>query len=312
MKKQDKIYVAGHTGLVGSAILRLLKKKNYTNIITVSSKKLNLTDQKKTFNFLKKKKPKFIFIAAAKVGGIKANNTYKADFIYQNLSIQNNLIHGAYLAGIKNIVFLGSSCVYPRNCKQPIKEDYLLTGALEKTNEPYALAKISGIKLCEYYNFQYKTNYKSIMPCNTYGPGDNYHLKNSHFLPALIKKIQNIKLGKEKILRLWGSGNPKREFIYVDDLAEACIHFMIKDTGPNSWINIGTGKDYKIKEIAKIVMSILNVKAKIVFDQSKLDGTIRKVLDTKISKKKGWFPKYSLKQGIMETYKDFLKNKKNW
>ena len=193
------------------------------------------------------------------------------------------------MAGIKNIVFLGSSCVYPRNCKQPIKEDYLLTGALEKTNEPYALAKISGIKLCEYYNFQYKTNYKSIMPCNTYGPGDNYHLKNSHFLPALIKKIQNIKLGKEKILRLWGSGNPKREFIYVDDLAEACIHFMIKDTGPNSWINIGTGKDYKIKEIAKIVMSILNVKAKIVFDQSKLDGTMRKVLDTKISKKKGGF-----------------------
>jgi len=312
MKKHDKIYVAGHTGLVGSAILRLLKKKDYRNIIIASSKKLNLTDQKKTFNFLKKNKPKFIFIAAAKVGGIKDNNTCKADFIYQNLSIQNNLIHGAYLAGIKNIIFLGSSCVYPSSCKQPIKEEQLLTGALEKTNEPYALAKISGIKLCESYNFQYKTNYKSIMPCNTYGPNDNYHSEKSHFLPALIKKIHNIKIGKERKLKLWGTGNPRREFIYVDDLAEACIHFMSRDIGPNSWINIGTGKDYKIKEIAKIVMSILNVRAKIIFDQSKLDGTIRKVLNTKSAKKKGWFPKHSLKQGIIKTYKDFLKNKKNW
>jgi GDP-L-fucose synthase len=312
MKKHDKIYVAGHSGLVGSAILRLLKRKDYRNIITVSSKKLNLIDQKKTFNFLKKKKPKFIFLAAAKVGGIKDNNTYKADFIYQNLSIQNNIIHGAYLAGIKNIIFLGSSCVYPGNCKQPIKEEYLLTGSLEKTNEPYALAKISGIKLCESYNFQYKTNYKCIMPCNTYGPNDNYHPEKSHFLPALIKKIHNIKLGKEKTLKLWGTGNPRREFIYVDDLAEACIHFMSRDIGPNSWINIGTGKDYKIKEIAKIVMNILNVRARIIFDQSKLDGTIRKVLNTKSAKKKGWIPKHSLKQGIIKTYKDFLKNKKNW
>ena len=312
IKKDDKIYVAGHTGLVGSAILRLLKKKKYKKIVTISSKILDLTDQKKTFNFLKREKPKFIFIAAAKVGGIYANNIYKAEFIYQNLSIQNNLIHGAYLAGIKNLIFLGSSCVYPRNCKQPINEKYLLTNVLEKTNEPYAIAKIAGIKLCEFYNYQYKTNYKCIMPCNTYGPKDNYHPEKSHFLPALIKKIHNIKIGKEKKLKLWGTGNPRREFIYVDDLAEACIHFMSRDIGPNSWINIGTGKDYKIKEIAKIVMSILNVRAKIIFDQSKLDGTIRKVLNINSAKKKGWIPKHSLKQGIIKTYKDFLKNKKNW
>lgn len=312
IKKKDKIYIAGHTGLVGSAILRLLKKKKYKKIVTISSKKLDLTDQKKTFNFLKREKPKFIFIAAAKVGGIYANNIYKAEFIYQNLSIQNNLIHGAYLAGVKNLIFLGSSCVYPRNCKQPINEKYLLTNVLEKTNEPYAVAKIAGIKLCEFYNYQYKTNYKCIMPCNTYGPNDNYHPEKSHFLPALIKKIHDIKLGKEKKLKLWGTGNSRREFIYVDDLAEACIHFMNRDIGPNSWINIGSGVDYKIKEIAKIVMKILNVRAKIIFDQSKLDGTIKKVLNTNSAKKKGWTPKYSLKQGIIKTYKDFLKNKKNW
>jgi GDP-L-fucose synthase len=306
IKKDDKIYIAGHTGLVGSAILRLLKKKNYKKIVTISSKILDLTDQKKTFNFLKREKPKFIFIAAAKVGGIYANNIYKAEFIYQNLSIQNNLIHGAYLAGVKNLIFLGSSCVYPRNCKQPINEKYLLTNALEKTNEPYAIAKIAGIKLCEFYNYQYKTNYKCIMPSNTYGPGDNYNLSTSHFLPALIKKIHQIKIGKDKKLKLWGTGNARREFIFVDDLAEACLFFMKKKIN-SSWINVGTGIDYKIKDIAKIVMKILDVKAEIIFDKSKLDGTPRKVLDIKSALKCGWRPKFSLRSGILKTYEDFIK-----
>jgi GDP-L-fucose synthase len=306
IKKHDKIYIAGHTGLVGSAILRLLKKKKYKKLVTISSKILDLTDQKKTFNFLNKEKPKFIFIAAAKVGGIYANNTYKADFIYQNLSIQNNLIHGAYLAGVKNLIFLGSSCVYPRNCKQPINEKYLLTNSLEKTNEPYAIAKIAGIKLCEFYNSQYKTNYKCIMPSNTYGPGDNYNLSTSHFLPALIKKIHQIKIGKEKKLKLWGTGRARREFIFVDDLAEACLFFMKKNINL-SWINIGTGIDYKIKEIAKIVMNIIDVKAEIIFDKSKLDGTPRKVLDIKNARKYGWEPKFSLRSGILKTYDDFIK-----
>jgi len=306
IKKDDKIYIAGHTGLVGSAILRLLKKKKYKKLVTISSKILDLTDQKRTFNFLKREKPKFIFIAAAKVGGIYANNIYKAEFIYQNLSIQNNLIHGAYLAGVKNLIFLGSSCVYPRNCKQPINEKYLLTNALEKTNEPYAIAKIAGIKLCEFYNYQYKTNYKCIMPSNTFGPGDNYNLSTSHFLPALIKKIHQIKIGKEKKLKLWGTGNARREFIFVDDLAEACLFFMKKNINL-SWINIGTGIDYKIKDIAKIVMKILDVKAEIIFDKSKLDGTPRKVLDIKNALKYGWGPKFTLNSGILKTYEDFIK-----
>jgi GDP-L-fucose synthase len=305
IKKKDPIYIAGHTGLVGSAILNLLKRKNYKNLITISSQKLDLTNQKKTFDFLKKNKPKFIFICAAKVGGIKANNTFKANFIYENLSIQNNLIHGAYLAGVKNLIFLGSSCVYPKHCKQPIKEEYLLNGLLEKTNEPYAIAKIAGIKLCEYYNYQYKTNYKCIMPCNTYGPGDNYNLKTSHFFPALIKKIHLIKNKKNFVLKLWGDGEAKREFIYVDDLADACIYFMNKKTNLN-WINIGSGIDHKIKDIAQIVMNILNVKAKIVFDNKKINGTPRKILNNSAAKKFGWKCRHSLKDGVLKTYKDFI------
>ena len=306
VKKNDKIYIAGHSGLVGSAILRALKKKKYKNLIFSSSKELDLTDQKKTFFFLKKKKPKFIFIAAGKVGGILANNTHKADFIYKNLCIQNNLIHGAYLAGVKNIIFLGSSCVYPKYCKQPIQEKYLLNGPLEKTNEPYALAKIAGIKLCEFYNFQYKTNYKCLMPCNIYGPGDNYNSKNSHFLPALIKKIHSIKLGKENNLKLWGSGEVKRELLYADDLAEACIYFMNKKID-TTWINIGSGIDHKIKTIAKIAMRVLKAERKIIFDKSKPDGTPRKILDISMSKKYGWKARHTLESGLIKTYKDFIK-----
>ena len=239
INKNTKIFVAGHNGLVGSTILRKLKKLGYKKLITVNRKKVDLTNQSKTFNFIKKTKPKFIFICAAKVGGILANDNFKADFIYQNLQIQNNLIHSAYLNGIKNLIFLGSSCIYPRNCKQPIKEKYLLSGILEKTNEPYAIAKIAGIKLCESYNFQYKTNYLCIMPTNCYGPGDNYNSLTSHFLPALIQKIHNVKIKKTKKIKIWGSGKVKREIIFVDDLAEACIFFMKKKT-KHSLINIGT------------------------------------------------------------------------
>ena len=236
MSKKDRIFVAGHNGLVGSAVLRKLKELNYSNIILAEKKKLNLLDQKKVFNFLKKNRIKSIIICAARVGGIKANNTYKGDFIYENLMIQNNLIHGAKINGISNLIFLGSSCVYPKYCKQPIKEEYLLTDSLEKTNEPYAIAKIAGIKLCESYNFQYKTNFKCLMPTNTFGPGDNYDLENSHFLPALIKKIHKCKINKNKSLYLWGNGQTKRELIFVDDLANAIIYFLNKKKLNKYWI----------------------------------------------------------------------------
>ena len=308
INKNTKIFVAGHNGLVGSAILRKLKKLGYKKLITVNRKKVDLTNQSKTFNFIKKTNPKFIFICAAKVGGILANENFKADFIYQNLQIQNNLIHSAYLNGIKNLIFLGSSCIYPRNCKQPIKEKYLLSGILEKTNEPYAIAKIAGIKLCESYNFQYKTNYLCIMPTNCYGPGDNYNSLTSHFLPALIQKIHNVKIKKTKTIKIWGSGKVKREIIFVDDLAEACIFFMKKKT-KHSLINIGTGIDYSIKDYAKKIMKILNVKANIIFDKTKPDGTPRKLLDISLAKKYGWRAKTTLKNGIIKTYASFLDKK---
>jgi GDP-L-fucose synthase len=309
ISKNDPIYVAGHKGLVGSAVLRKLKNHGYTTIITATRKELDLIDQKKTFNFLKKKKPKFIFICAAKVGGILANNSFKAEFVFENLQIQNNLIHGAYLNKIKNLIFLGSSCVYPKYCKQPIKEDYLLSGKLEPTNEPYAIAKIAGIQLCQSYNHQYKTNYLCLMPTNTYGPCDNYNLKTSHFLPALIKKIYLAKKDKKKTIRLWGSGKARRELIYVDDLADACMFFMNKKIS-HSLINIGTGVDYSIKEYANSIMKILKINLKIIFDKSKPEGTPKKVLDISLAKKYGWNAKTSFKNGIIKTYSDFLKNQK--
>jgi len=307
LKKNDKIFVAGHKGLVGSAITRKLKENGYKNLIFIDKKKINLLNQKKIFSFLKKNKPKFVFICAARVGGIYANNKFKANFIYENLSIQNNLIHGSYLAGIKNLIFLGSSCVYPRDCKQPIKEEYLLTGKLEKTNDAYAIAKIAGIKMCEAYNFQYKTEYKCLMPCNTYGPGDNYDKKNSHFMPALIKKIYQIKK-KKTSLELWGTGKAKREFIYVEDLADACIYFMNKNT-KSFLINIGSGKDQSILKTARIALNTVNVKSKIVFDKRKIDGTPRKVLDVSLAKNLGWISKTSLKDGILKTYNYYVNHK---
>ena len=309
LNKNSKIYLAGHKGLVGSAILRRLKKKGFRNIIYRSKNELDLKNQKKVLNFLKKQKPDFIFIAAAKVGGIYSNNKYKAQFIFENLSIQSNLIHSAYLVGVKNLIFLGSSCVYPRECKQPIKESYLMTGELEKTNDAYAIAKIAGIKMCESYNEQYKTNYKCLMPTNTFGPNDNYDSMNSHFFPAIIKKCHEINKKKKKELILWGNGKAKREVIFVDDLADACIFFMNKKF-KETVINIGTGKDYTIKEYAKKILKLIlpNKKILIKFDKSKPNGTPRKVLDVSIAKKHGWKSKTSLKFAILNTYNDFKKS----
>ena len=303
-----KIYVAGHNGLVGSAIVRKLKKKGYKNIITSSKKKLDLTSQANTLKFLKKQKPDFIFIAAAKVGGIFANNKFKADYIYQNLIIQSNLIHSAYLCGIKDLIFLGSSCVYPRNCKQPIKEKYLLTGELEPTNDAYAIAKIAGIKMCQSYNEQYRTNFISLMPTNTFGPKDKYDDLNSHFLPALIKKIHKLKNSKKDKLLIWGNGKAKREVIHVDDIANACVFFMNKKV-KHSIINIGTGKDYSIKYYANLIKKIIlpNKKVFIQYDLLKPNGTPRKVMDVSVARKYGWKFKMSLKRSIINTYQSYLK-----
>tara|TARA_B100001540_G_scaffold274436_1_gene259946 strand:+ start:104 stop:1039 length:936 start_codon:yes stop_codon:yes gene_type:complete len=310
INQKSKIYIAGHKGLVGSAIRRRLNSLNYKNLIYKDKSNLNLLDQNKVFNFLKKNKPNFIFIAAAKVGGILANNRFKADFIYQNLTIQNNLIHGAFLNNIKNLIFLGSSCVYPKFCKQPIKEKYLLEGELEKTNDAYAIAKIAGIKMCESYNLQYGTNFRCIMPTNTFGPNDNYDSMNSHFFPALIKKVHDLKIGKTKNLVLWGDGSAKREVIYVDDLADACIFFMKKKT-KETIINIGTGKDYSIKRYAEIISKILipEKKFKIKFDKTKPNGTPRKVLDVSLATNYGWKSKTKLEEAIQLTYKNFKLNR---
>ena len=303
---KSKIFVAGHKGLVGSAIIRKLHKEGFKNILTVNRKNLDLTNQLKVQNFLNKHKPNFIFIAAAKVGGIYLNKTNKAEFIYQNLSIQNNLIHSAYLSGVKELIFLGSSCVYPKKCKQPIKEDYLLTGLLEETNDAYAIAKIAGIKMCKSYNEQYKTNYKCLMPTNTYGPNDNYHPINSHFLPAIIRKIDLVKKNKSKYLLLWGNGKVKRELIYVDDLASACLYFMKKKVKEDV-INIGTGKDYSINFIARQILKILipNKKIFIKYDKSKPNGTLRKVLDISLAKSYGWKARTNFRNSILETYKAY-------
>ena len=306
-----RIFVAGHKGLVGSAIIRKLKSKGYKNIITIDKSKLDLTNQEKVFQFLKKKRPEFIFIAAAKVGGIYSNNKYRAEFIYNNLAIQNNIIHSAYKCGIKNLIFLGSSCVYPKYCKQPIKEEYLLSNSLEKTNEPYAIAKIAGIKLCESYNHQYKTNYKCLMPTNTFGPNDNYDPLNSHFFPSLIRKIHSNKITKKRELILWGDGSPKREVIYVDDIADACVFFMKKKFN-ETILNIGTGKDYSIKKYFELIAKQIFPEGKIdiKYDKKKPNGTPRKVLDVSKAKKYGWTAKYSLKQAIDLTYQDYISDKK--
>ena len=306
INKSSKIFLAGHRGLLGSAILRSLKKKGYKNILTIDKKKLDLRNQTLVSKFVKKHKPKFIIIAAAKVGGIYANNSYRAEFIYDNLQIQNNLINSAYVNKIKNLIFFGSSCIYPKYSNQPIKEKYLLTGALENTNEPYAIAKIAGIKLCENYNIQYGTNYRCLMPTNIYGPNDNYNLETSHFYPALIRKIYFAKIKNLKSIKLWGTGNVKRELIYVDDVAEACIYFMNRNT-KETLINIGCEKDYSIKYYASFLKKLIKTKVDIKFDNNKMyDGTPRKLLNSSIARKYGWKAKTSLTEGTIKTYQDFL------
>ena len=310
LNKKSKIFIAGHNGMVGSSILNFFKKKKYKNIHTINRKKLDLLDHEKTIKYLKKIKPKYVIIAAAKVGGILANNNFKADFIFQNLMIQNNIIHGSYLAGVKKLIFLGSSCIYPKNSKQPIKEDYLLTGKLEPTNDAYAIAKIAGIKMCEAYNKQFKLNYISLMPTNLYGPNDNYNLKTSHFYPALISKIYKAEKDKKKNLIIWGNGKPKRELMYVDDLADACEFFLKKKT-KHTLINIGSGVEKSIKEYAYFIMKKLNIKLNIKFDKSKPNGTIRKILNTQLAKSYGWYSKINLNKGFDLTFKDFKKNNYN-
>ncbi len=310
INKNDKIFVAGHNGLVGSAVLRSLKKKKFKNIIVKNKRELDLFDQRKVEIFLKKHKPKVVIISAAKVGGIKANNKFRADFIRENLQIQSNLIHGCHMNNINNVIFLGSSCVYPKNCKLPIKEEYLLSGKLEETNEPYAIAKIAGIKMCESYNRQYKRKYISLMPTNTFGPGDNYNSENSHFIPAILKKIYEAKNNNKKYINLWGTGKSKRELIYVDDLADAIVFFMNKKT-KHTLINIGTSKDYSIKQISNKIIKILNFNLKIKFNNnSKFDGVKRKVLSTKLANSYGWRPKIKFDKAIIETYRDLEKNYK--
>ena len=312
LNKSTKIFLAGHNGLVGGAILKQLINRGYKNIITISKKKLDLRDQKKVFNFIKVKKPKFIIIAAASVGGIAANNTFKADFIYNNTVIQNNLIHSAFLNGIKNLIFLGSSCVYPRQCKQPIKEEYLLTGPLEKTNEPYAIAKIAGIKMCESYNYQHNTNYLCIMPCNAFGPNDNYDLLTSHFFPALIRRLSDAINNKKKSIKLWGTGKAKRELIYVDNIADACIFFMNKKV-KHSLINIGSEEESSIRQFVNKVRNKIGKGIQIKFDNNKkMDGTPRKILDCSIARSYGWKKKISFDRGLELTLNDFFKRKGNF
>ena len=305
MEKNAKIFVAGHQGMVGSAILRKLSGAGYTNLLTRSRAQVDLVDQKAVREFLLIEKPDYVFLAAARVGGIQANNTYRAEFIYQNLMIEVNVVHAALQSGVRHLLFLGSSCIYPRDCPQPIREEYLLTGPLERTNEPYALAKIVGIKLCESYNLQYGTHYVSVMPTNLYGPNDNYDLSNSHVLPALIRKAHEAKIRSDKELVVWGTGQPKREFLYVDDMAEACV-FLMESGIDEGLFNVGAGVDMTIRDLARTVMSIVGFQGKIVFDESKPDGTMRKLLNIDRMRDLGWQAKTSLPDGITRAYADFL------
>ena len=305
MKKDSKIFIAGHRGMVGSAILRKLTSEGYTNIITKSKKELDLTNQFQVNHFFHFERPEYVFIAAAKVGGIKANNDYKADFIYQNLMIQTNIINASYQTGVKKLLFLGSSCIYPKMAPQPLKEEYLLSGYLETTNDAYAIAKIAGIKMCQSFNQQYGTNYISVMPTNLYGPGDNYNLENSHVLPALIRKFHDAKMNGEPEVIIWGSGKPMREFLYVEDLADALIYLMM-NYNDSEIVNIGTGEDISIRDLAYLVKEVIGFPGQIIYDSSKPDGTPRKLLDVSKIHDLGWSHKTNLKNGIELTYKHFL------
>lgn len=308
MEKDSKIYIAGHRGMVGSAIYRRLKKDGFENFVFRTSDELDLRNQQAVADFFAKEKPDYVFLAAAKVGGILANNTYRAEFLYDNLMIQSNVIENSYRQGIKKLLFLGSSCIYPKLAPQPLKEDYLLTGLLEHTNEPYAIAKIAGIKMCDAYRSQYGCNFISVMPTNLYGPNDNYDLKTSHVLPALIRKFHEAKVNNESEVVVWGSGAPRREFLHADDMADACV-FLIKNYSEEGLINIGVGEDLSIKELAEMIKDIVGYKGKIVFDSSKPDGTPRKLMDISKLSSFGWKASIQLKEGITQVYKDkFLVN----
>ena len=307
MEKNSRIYIAGHTGLVGSGILRELQKQGYNNLLLRTHKELDLLDSEKTAQFFKKEKPEYVILAAARVGGIHANYTYSAEFIYENLQVQNNVIHNSFLNKVKKILFLGSSCIYPRNCPQPIKEEYLLTGELEKTNEAYAIAKIAGIKMCQSYNREYGTNYICTMPTNLYGINDKFHPENSHVLPALIYKIHKAKIADAPSVTIWGSGKPYREFLFVDDFANAAIS-LLQNYNSSEIINVGSGKDLTIQELAETICSVIGYKGEISFDKSKPDGTPRKLLDISKITKLGWKAKTDLKAGLKITYEWYLKN----
>lgn len=302
---KSKIYVAGHRGMVGSAIVRKLREKGYENILLRTRQELDLLDQQSTVEFFKKETPDYVFLAAAKVGGIYANNSLRAEFIYQNLMIEANVINAAWLAGVMHLLFLGSSCIYPRNCPQPIREEYLLTGQLEATNEPYAVAKIAGIKMCESYNTQYGTGYVSVMPTNLYGVNDNYDLNNSHVVPALIRKAHEAKVRGDQTLVVWGTGKPMREMLYVDDMADACIHLMERNVNQGLF-NVGTGTDVSIQRLAEVIMRVVGFKGAIKFDDNKPDGTMKKLLNVDRMRELGWQASIPLERGIELAYADFL------
>ncbi len=305
MNTDSKIYIAGHNGMVGSAIHRKLVTEGYSNIITRTSAQLDLRNQQAVADFFKDEKPEYVFLAAAKVGGIVANNTYRADFLYDNLQIQSNVIHSSYLNNVTKLLFLGSSCIYPKFAPQPLKEEYLLTGLLEETNEPYAIAKIAGIKMCDAYRAQYGCNYISVMPTNLYGYNDNYHPENSHVLPALIRRFHEAKEQNVAAVTIWGSGKPKREFLFADDMAEAC-YYLMKNYDETGLINIGTGQDLSIKELALLIKKIIGYNGEIQFDTTKPDGTPRKLMDVSKLRSKGWQHTIELEEGIKLAYNDFL------
>lgn len=305
MDHTAKIYIAGHRGMVGSGLERKLRKEGYNNIVTITSSELDLRNQQAVDDFFKKEKPSYVILAAAKVGGIHANNTYRAEFIYDNLMIEANIIHAAYLNKVNKLLFLGSSCIYPKMAPQPLKEEYLLSGYLEPTNQPYAIAKIAGIEMCDSYRSQYGCNFISAMPTNLYGTNDNYHPENSHVLPALIRRIVFAKKNNESTVTIWGTGNPRREFLHVDDLADAC-YFLLKNYNEQGIVNIGCGEDISIKELAKMIVSEVGYEGDLIFDDSKPDGTPRKLLDVSKLKNMGFYPKIDLNSGIRKTIKEFL------
>lgn len=306
MDLQEKVYIAGHNGMVGSAMYRKLLKEGFTNIVVRTSKELDLTNQQAVADFFVKEKPVYVFLAAAKVGGIAANNTFRADFIYQNLMIESNIIHHSYLNGVKKLMFFGSSCIYPKLAPQPLKEDYLLSGELEYTNEPYAIAKIAGIKLCENYREQYGCNFISVMPTNLYGYGDNYHPSHSHVLPALIRRVHEAKQNNAPFIEVWGTGTPLREFLFVDDLADAC-YLLMKEYDGKQFVNVGYGEDLSIRDLIETVKKVIGYEGETRFDTTKPDGTPRKLMDSTALRNLGWKPSIDLKTGIGLAYQDFLK-----